>query len=299
MFEQKILLFLSVVKNGSFSGAAKENYISQSAVSQAMNKLEDELNIKLFDRSGYRPKLTNAGSYYYDALSKMVGDYDNIVKNMHNIAMNSQKITIAITNDFEKKHIQRIIKAFKQEHDVKIAVKRCSPNESLSLLQDQKVNISIGMDTDLENEKNITSHILYQCHVCIVCSTANPLSALKQVSIEQLKEEPVVLLTTQIDQKTYNKFMNAFKLDEFIPHIVKECEDIDDYMMSIGYDEGIGYTIEELCEESEDIVCIPLLNSHHESTISIAVNAKEDNKYVDLLSREIQKYFTQLSKDYK
>lgn len=52
MFDYKIKLFIDTVEQGSFSGAAKLNYISQSAVSQAINKLEVEIKTKLFDRNG-------------------------------------------------------------------------------------------------------------------------------------------------------------------------------------------------------------------------------------------------------
>ena len=58
MFNQSIYLFISVVEKGSFSAAGKEHYISQSAVSQQIDKLENQCNFKLFDRSHYRPTLT-------------------------------------------------------------------------------------------------------------------------------------------------------------------------------------------------------------------------------------------------
>lgn len=65
MFDTKILIFIEVVKQGSFSAVAKKLYISQSAVSQAITKLETELTFQLFDRNHYRPQLTFAGMYFF------------------------------------------------------------------------------------------------------------------------------------------------------------------------------------------------------------------------------------------
>ena len=57
----QITVLLAVVEQGSFSGAARALGRAQSAVTYAMQKLEDQLGTPLFDRSGYRPALTEAG----------------------------------------------------------------------------------------------------------------------------------------------------------------------------------------------------------------------------------------------
>ena len=53
--------FLAVVREGSFSAAAKALYRTQPAISQTIKKLEDEIGRPLFDRPGRRGVLTDAG----------------------------------------------------------------------------------------------------------------------------------------------------------------------------------------------------------------------------------------------
>ena len=50
MIFKQMQYFISIVKNNSFIEAAEENYISQSAISQAIKSLEDELGVKLLER---------------------------------------------------------------------------------------------------------------------------------------------------------------------------------------------------------------------------------------------------------
>lgn len=57
----QIRVFLSVVDEGSFPKAAKALQRAQSAVTYAIRKLEAEIGVPLFDRSGYRSVLTPAG----------------------------------------------------------------------------------------------------------------------------------------------------------------------------------------------------------------------------------------------
>src|SRR5712671_2873380 len=57
----QIQLFLTVVDQGSFSKAAKKLNRAQSAVTYGIQKLEAQFGIPLFDRTAYRPTLTEAG----------------------------------------------------------------------------------------------------------------------------------------------------------------------------------------------------------------------------------------------
>lgn len=56
-----IRTFDAVVRSGSFSAAARELHKAQSAVSYAVGQLEAQLGVQLFDRSGHRATLTDAG----------------------------------------------------------------------------------------------------------------------------------------------------------------------------------------------------------------------------------------------
>src|SRR6202161_1722712 len=57
----QIRIFLAVADTGSFSKAAKRLNRAQSAVTYGIQKLEAQAGISLFDRTAYRPALTEAG----------------------------------------------------------------------------------------------------------------------------------------------------------------------------------------------------------------------------------------------
>jgi DNA-binding transcriptional LysR family regulator len=57
----QLRVFVQVADSGSFLAAARVLVRAQSAVSYAIGTLESQLDVALFDRSGYRPQLTDAG----------------------------------------------------------------------------------------------------------------------------------------------------------------------------------------------------------------------------------------------
>ena len=50
MLLKQMQYFVSIVDENSFTEAAEKNFISQSAISQAMNSLEEDLGVKLIER---------------------------------------------------------------------------------------------------------------------------------------------------------------------------------------------------------------------------------------------------------
>lgn len=70
-FEQ-VLVFHKIIQSGSFKSAAAELHKTQPAISLAMKKLEEEMEVELFDRSGYRPELTAYGKAFYERSLKVL-----------------------------------------------------------------------------------------------------------------------------------------------------------------------------------------------------------------------------------
>src|SRR5712672_4233824 len=65
-------VFLTVTREGRFSRAAEKMHRTQSAVSQTIRKLEQELGEPLFDRSSREGRLTDAGQVLQDHAEKLL-----------------------------------------------------------------------------------------------------------------------------------------------------------------------------------------------------------------------------------
>ena len=63
-----LLAFESAVRHGSFSRAAMELNTGQASISRRIAKLEEQLSVRLFDRSGIGVTLNDAGRLYYDTI---------------------------------------------------------------------------------------------------------------------------------------------------------------------------------------------------------------------------------------
>ena len=83
---RQIKYFQSVVRNNSFSEAAEECHISQSAISQQIKALETELGFPLMERKNRKFILTPAGEYFYKKSLVLIADYEQMCRQSSKIA---------------------------------------------------------------------------------------------------------------------------------------------------------------------------------------------------------------------
>ena len=83
---RQIRYFQSVVRNNSFSEAAEECHISQSAISQQIQALERELGFYLLERKNRKFILTPAGEHFYKKSLVLIADYEQMCRDAGRLA---------------------------------------------------------------------------------------------------------------------------------------------------------------------------------------------------------------------
>lgn len=87
---RQLQYFMEVARLQSFTKAAESLYITQPSISKTIRNIEEELGVTLFDRSGKKVVLTDAGRIIYEqaqpivksfqSLSSELGDLKNLKK---------------------------------------------------------------------------------------------------------------------------------------------------------------------------------------------------------------------------
>ena len=78
-----------MVESGNFYLAAEKCCISQSAISQQIKKLENELGVKLLDRHNRTSSLTKAGEHFYRKSLVITEDVSRMIRETRRIADDS------------------------------------------------------------------------------------------------------------------------------------------------------------------------------------------------------------------
>lgn len=105
--------FQAVVRCGSFTEAAEACHISQSAMSQQIKALEQELGVQLLERMNRRFVLTPAGEHFYKKSLILVADYDRLVQDTVRMARKDRaELRIGYLKDYGGQAIQIAVARF-------------------------------------------------------------------------------------------------------------------------------------------------------------------------------------------
>ncbi len=80
---KRMSVFAKVVELGSFTAAARQLQMSVSSISQTVAKLEDELQVKLLNRSTRSLGLTEAGKIYYQGCRRMLFEAQDVHEQLY------------------------------------------------------------------------------------------------------------------------------------------------------------------------------------------------------------------------
>lgn len=202
MLFKQMQYFISIVRNNSFTEAAEENYISQSAISQGIRSLEDELGVKLLKRHNRGFTLTNAGEYFYKQSLIISDEVDRLKQSLIKVAEKKNDILrIGYINSYYGLEIYNAILKFSEIYpNIDIEVETGNHEELYEVLRNGKIDIVINDQRRALSEEYI-NHFLYRSSCYIEVSNKSLLHNLSEVSFEDLKQIPCIIIFSKNQQE--------------------------------------------------------------------------------------------------
>lgn len=199
---ERIRYLQAIVRCGSFTEAAAECNVSQSAISQQIVSLENELGIRIFDRSKRRIRLTPSGEYFYRKSLVIVEEYDRLVREtrlMENTEKSTLRIGYHITYGGEE--LQKAIAEMSKRYpDLKISVISGNHESLYHLLNTEKLDIILSDQRKVFS--NRAHNRILQCNPCYVeIARANPVSELPYVEAEDLRNIPCIAVAVNSEEQ--------------------------------------------------------------------------------------------------
>ncbi|MCI9491898.1 MAG: LysR family transcriptional regulator [Lachnospiraceae bacterium] len=138
-------IFYAVANTGNISKAAKELYISQPAISKSIQKLEENIGVKLFERSSRGVTLTTEGELLYthvkSAFETLTLGEDKLRRS---IALGVGNLTIGVSSTLCKYILLPYLRDFiKKYPHINISIACHSTNHTLKLLEEGKLDIGL------------------------------------------------------------------------------------------------------------------------------------------------------------
>jgi DNA-binding transcriptional LysR family regulator len=142
----------AVAEAGSFSAAARKLGRVQAAVSQSIDRLEAQLGLRLFDRTGRVPKLTRQGEAIVAAASRVQGEVDALDELVEHLKRGAEtRLAIVVDTMFPTASLVAFATEFAREHpSVELVVHTESLSAVTALVREKRAVWGVaGDDADL------------------------------------------------------------------------------------------------------------------------------------------------------
>lgn len=220
---RQLTYFVTIAECSSFSEASRKCFISQSAISQQIKLLEDELGTSLFMRTSHRVSLTESGKMLLPLAKSTLNSIRLCKERMKEVnSMLKGSLSIGLTYSLESYLRQPFVTFMRLYPNVQLNIVYKTLPELITMLRHNELDLAFGIKVEGE-EDWVESKPVLQYRLVAVMRDTHPLVHREQLSFSELKLQRVILPEANIrDKNAIEHFLTTEACE------IKQCTFIND-----------------------------------------------------------------------
>ncbi len=213
--------FLAVAEERNFTRAAKRLHIAQPPLTQQIKALEQELGVELFDRSGYRVELTEAGRLFATEVSRILGDVRRAVLLAQRAARGLKgEVRVGFTESASfNPLVMSTFQSFRAHYpEVELALEEHKSTELSIALADGRIDAAF-VRPPVSAGEGLTLHLLESEEMVVAVPANHPLAAQTNVELRALENETFILYPRAVRPGLADAVIEACESAGFTPRI--------------------------------------------------------------------------------
>lgn len=245
---QQLLGFYQVARLGSFTRAAAATFRTQSALSQQVRALEEELDCPLLERLGKRRlRLTPAGEKLLEFAQALLSRYDNFKEELNDLKGRNQG-TLRLAAPFTTLYhlLPESLRAYRRDFpNVDLTLLDRSQAAVIALVKEGEVDFGLALESQVP--KDLAALRWQPVHTVLLTPLDHPLTALKRLSLRQIARHPLILPPRGADYPGRRVLDEHFAKLGLTPHIVMESGNVE--LSALYVEMGLGVSFATLARD--------------------------------------------------
>lgn len=191
---RQLRAFVAVAKDGSITRAAQRLHLTPSALSMLVSGLENDLGVRLFERTTRRLLLTDAGRALLPAIEQVFERLDSAFDGLRNWAdQRSTRLSIATSPLLAAVLVPTLMAALRERFpDVRFELQDLGIAEIAQAVRAGEADVGIcTADTQI---LDLQATVLYQDRLVLACREDHPLAGQREVRWSDLPGQPLALM---------------------------------------------------------------------------------------------------------
>jgi LysR family carnitine catabolism transcriptional activator len=191
---RQLRAFVAVAQESSMTRAATRLHLTPSALSMLIRSMEDDLGMRMFERTTRRMVLTDAGKQFLPTVEQVFLQLDSGIANLQQSQrLKASQLRVAASPLLASALFPKVIASFRAQHPQVTVVLMDAPIDSLPDLV-RRGEVDMAVCTANSDVADLSSHLLYVDKLMLTCHVDHPLAQAREVSWQSLVDEPLILM---------------------------------------------------------------------------------------------------------
>ncbi|MBP0615198.1 LysR substrate-binding domain-containing protein [Jiella mangrovi] len=187
--------FVAVAEAASFSRAAERLHTAQPSLSRQIRDLEEDLGVRLFERTSRRVELTGAGAIFLEEARSILDHVTNATVRTREFARTKARtLVLGFVQGMEAEELDRVITALREIGDTDIVLRNLSSPEVIQKIIDREIDL--GFVRPSQQASGLNLRTLRSERLILAMRADHALAGRQMVSPEEFATEPMVEVTS-------------------------------------------------------------------------------------------------------
>ena len=283
MHINQLKYFVAVAEYKSFSKAAEQFFMTQTAVTQQIQRLEEKVGTQLIDRKTRPISLTPMGQVF-------LGEARNILSYMEKAMRRTREASAGVTGSLRigytkgYEHSDLVVKLRNFHHafpNVLVTCSRCDTDTLAAGLIDDAFDIIFTWDsTNIRQDAAVECRHQQKVGLMVALYGAHPLANRTTLCRADLKNEINLFMSPSGTGDSHGDefFLRLYQKAGYVPNILLRTSDVESILMMVAAEEGISIlpqTCVRQLSPADNLVFVPL-EGEEESEEILAVWRKDN-----------------------
>jgi DNA-binding transcriptional LysR family regulator len=274
--------FLAVAEQGSFSAAARTLRVAQSAISEQLANLEQEIAVSLFARSSRKTELTPAGKVFLTDARRTLSAADQAVDHAQQVHRGKAgTLRIGFFAGGTGVDFPRLIQTFrKQSPDVELSLVEMTSTQQWVALVEDRIDIAFTRRLEPEFRPDLQSVLIQQDPIVAILPKHHP-AAPGPVDVRDLANERFVLSSRETSPAVFDKAIELCSEAGFSPRIASISSVWSSVVLMVQAGEGVSLLpLNEQQFRTRDLAFCPLKAKNAFVEFVMAWSPRRDNALI-------------------
>ena len=215
---------LAVAEELHFGRAAARMHISQPPLSMQIRNLEEELGVRLFNRTSRQVELTAAGKVFAKASEQILAELDRACERARQVDKGKTgHLVVGFVGPAMDTFLPGLIRGFRTAHPgIELTLEACGTAEQIQALEAKRLDIGFARLFQAGPD-GIASRSVFKEPYVLAVPENHPFSTRKTTGLCELQGEPFIMYPRRSHPRLYDQFFACFERAGFTPNIVQEA----------------------------------------------------------------------------